>query len=74
MIKSAPHPWLDPLYRRVGVVLFICAWLAVEFWTEPGGLWFWMMVAVLAWAIWDFFLAGNYPMAEDSASERSDQP
>jgi hypothetical protein len=74
MIKSEAHPWLDPLYRRIGVVLFICGWIAFELWTEPGGFWLWMMVAALAWAIWDFFLAGNYPMSVDQPSERSDAP
>ena len=60
VFKSEPHPWLEPLSRRVGVTVFIVLWLGFESWTEPGTLWFWLAVFALGWAIWDFFLSGNY--------------
>ncbi len=60
VLKSDPHPWLEPLARRVGVTAFIVLWLAFEIWTEPGSLWFWLSMAALGWAVWDFFLSGNY--------------
>lgn len=64
VFKSEPHPWLEPLPRRVGVTVFIVLWLIFEIWTEPGTLWFWLAIAALAWAIWDFFLSGNYRTPE----------
>jgi len=56
----AAHPWLEPLHRRVVTTLFCVAWLAFESWFAPGTLWFWLALAATAWAIWDFFLSGNY--------------
>jgi len=55
-----PHPWLEPLYRRVLVTAFCVGWLLIEFRLEPGGLWFWLAAAATAYAVWDFFLSGNY--------------
>ena len=57
---SEPHPWLQPLSRRIGVTIFCAAWLGFESWSEPGSMWFWLALAALGWAIWDFFLSGNY--------------
>ncbi|MEM8949552.1 MAG: hypothetical protein AAGA21_21470 [Pseudomonadota bacterium] len=36
------------------------AWLGFEIWLEPGSMWFWLLLIALGWAIWDFFLSGNY--------------
>lgn len=60
VFKSEPHPWLEPAYRRVGVTLFCAIWLGFESWNEPGSLWFWLAILALGWAVWDFFLSGNY--------------
>ncbi len=60
VFKSEPHPWLQPLSRRLGVIFFIAFWIGFEHWNEPGSIWFWMAIAVLAWALWDFFFSGNY--------------
>jgi hypothetical protein len=39
----------------------VCAlWVAFETWHEPGGIFFWLMLAATAYATWDFFLSGNY--------------
>lgn len=54
------HPWLKPLRRRVATLAFCCAWLGFEAWHEPGSLWFWLMVCVTGYALWDFFLSGTY--------------
>lgn len=59
------HPWLQPLWRRVAVVLFCAAWVAVEAWLEPNGLWFWLFLAITVWGIWDFFLSGKYRPRQD---------
>lgn len=55
-----PHPWLIPLHRRVAVLGVAVAWLLFEAWTEPGGLWFWLALGMVAYGAWDFFLSGTY--------------
>ena len=56
----AAHPWFEPRPRRVGVTILCAFWLAFESVYAPGALWFWLALAALAWAVWDFFLSGNY--------------
>jgi hypothetical protein len=69
-IGPEPHPWLRPIKRRIGVTVFCVLWLGFESWSEPGSLWFWLAVGVLGWAVWDFFLSGNYgqPDADDGST------
>jgi hypothetical protein len=55
-----PHPWLQPLWRRVALLLFCAAWVGFEAYLEPGGTWFWMIAAITAWGIWEFLLSGKY--------------
>ena len=61
-MAAEPHPWLIPLHRRVLVLAVAVAWAAFEGWYEPGGLWFWIAAAIVAYGIWDFFLSGSYPV------------
>lgn len=42
------------------MIAFCAAWVAIEAWLEPGGLWFWLILAITAWGVWDFFLSGKY--------------
>lgn len=56
----AAHPWLRPRHRRVLTTLACALWLAFESALAPGSLWFWLALAATAWAVWDFFLSGNY--------------
>jgi len=58
--QMQPHPWLKPLYRRVLTTLVCLAWVGFEAWQEIGGIWFWLAVGATAYALWDFFLSGNY--------------
>jgi hypothetical protein len=55
-----PHPWLYPIHRRVVVSLLCGLWLGFEAFYDPGGLWFWLALGATAYALWDFFLSGNY--------------
>jgi hypothetical protein len=55
-----PHPWLKPLHRRIATTALCAAWVGVEVYLEPGGLWFWIALAATGYALWDFFLSGNY--------------
>lgn len=63
----AAHPWFRPLGRRVVVTLICALWLLFESVYAPGALWFWLALAALAYALWDFFLSGNYRSPEGSA-------
>lgn len=56
----AGHPWLEPRGRRVAVTLICALWLIFESVYEPFSLWFWLALAALVYALWDFFLSGNY--------------
>jgi hypothetical protein len=60
-----PHPWLKPRRRRVATAAACVLWVAVETWLEPGGLWFWLALGATLYALWDFFLSGNYPNTAD---------
>ena len=41
-----PHPWLQPLYRRVLVTLFCVAWTAWEGYYDMGSIWFLLMLGM----------------------------
>lgn len=56
----AGHPWFEPRRRRIAVASACALWLAFESVYEPLSLWFWLALAALGWALWDFFLSGNY--------------
>jgi hypothetical protein len=58
------HPWLEPLWRRVAVVVFCFAWVLFEAWLEPWGLWFWMFLAIAVWGVWELLLSGKYGGSE----------
>jgi hypothetical protein len=55
-----PHPWLKPLHRRVGTALLCVAWAGFEAYYDMGGIWFWLALGATTYAVWDFFLSGNY--------------
>jgi hypothetical protein len=61
----APHPWFEPLYRRVLTTLVCALWLAFEAWVAPGSIWFLLAIGATAYAVWDFFLSGHYRGAPD---------
>lgn len=60
-MAAEPHPWLMPLPRRIGVLALAVAWAGFEGWYQPGGLWFWLAIGIVAYGIYDFFLSGSYP-------------
>lgn len=66
-----PHPWFNPLYRRVLTMAFCVIWLIFEASRDLSGLWTLMALAVTAWGAWDFFLAKHYPVNEDEAGGKS---
>lgn len=64
-LTSEPHPWLQPIGRRIGVTIFCALWLGFELWSVPGSLWCWLAAAALGWAVWDFFLSGTYAAKQE---------
>jgi hypothetical protein len=54
-----PHPWLQPLGRRVAIFALCLGWLAFELY-QGDRLWIVMVAAASAYALWDFFLRGAY--------------
>lgn len=54
------HPWLEPLWVRLLIIVFLIAALAAEFLWLGDRLWLFLWGAALVYAIWDFFLRGVY--------------
>jgi len=51
---------LRPLGRRIAVTLVCVAWAGLEAWFEPDGVWLPVALGATGFALWDFFLSGNY--------------
>jgi hypothetical protein len=51
---TEPHPWLEPLHRRVITLIVCLAWLVFEL-LQRETLWLVMATAASAYALWDFF-------------------
>jgi len=50
------HPWLRPLWRRLLILAALVGWMGFEFWYEPLGSWFYIVLAVTIYAVWELFL------------------
>ena len=48
----------------IGLTLLGVAWVGMEAWWEPGGIWPWVFAAITLWGVWDFFLSGKYRQPE----------
>jgi len=60
MIKGPePHPWLQPLYRRIAVFVFCIGWVIFEIF-QNDLLWLAIAIAAALYAAWNFFLSGTY--------------
>lgn len=61
MARKDPHPWFYPMNRRVITTAVCAGWVAFEVLVSGDqGLWFWLALASLAYAVWSFFLSGQY--------------
>ena len=55
------HPWFEPLSRRVITTLVCVGWLIFELVIQSEqGIWLWLAVFASVYAIWSFFLSGQY--------------
>jgi hypothetical protein len=59
-MKDRDHPFFRPLWRRVGIVAFCCAWAAFEFYNKEQ-FWGTMAAAMAAYGAWVYLL--NYKEA-----------
>ncbi|MGK9167736.1 hypothetical protein KXR53_15630 [Inquilinus limosus] len=59
------HPWLEPLWVRLLIVVFLIAALAAELLWLGDRLWLFLWGAALVYAVWDFFLRGIYGKPKD---------
>ena len=50
-----------PMWRRVAVVVFLTGWLAWEAFYTREQMWMLIVGAVLAYAIWSFFITFDRP-------------
>ncbi len=50
------HPWLRPLWRRLALLAGLLLWMAFEWWYEPSGTWFYIVLAVTIYAVWDLLV------------------
>jgi hypothetical protein len=50
------HPFYKPLWRRVVIVIVVALWAAFEFYMGQRGLWLWIAIGALAYAVYTFLL------------------
>lgn len=62
-----PHPFYEPFWRRVAIVLSVAIWLAVEIFVSHDGLWTAVAAGLLIYCIWQFLLV--YPQASKNIQE-----
>jgi hypothetical protein len=61
--SDRPYQFFEPLWRRIAVLVFVAAWLAIEliYLREP--MWSVIAGAMVAYAVWVFFLKWPKPPA-----------
>ncbi|RUT29285.1 hypothetical protein EMQ25_14255 [Arsenicitalea aurantiaca] len=66
--------WFRPLWRRVLVTAICAGWAAFE-WSRGEQLWGFLALALVAYAVWNFFITFDKKAAElDKAEERNGSP
>lgn len=65
--REQQHPFYKPLWRRIAIVAVIVLWLGFELYQESGGLWVGLAAAMLAYAIYTFFLTWPREHSKDDA-------
>lgn len=54
-----PHPWFQPLHRRVLTMVVCLILLGIELYAQDP-LWLAIAVGINAYAVWHFFLSDDY--------------
>lgn len=55
MLGPEPHPFFDPLWRRVGLIAICLTWAGVEFYHDKI-IWGVLVLAITAQAAWSYLL------------------
>lgn len=55
-MKESELNWFRPLWKRLGVVIFLSIWLAWEAFFNQDQFWSFMIGVVLAYAVYNFFI------------------
>lgn len=58
-MKQSEADWFRPLWRRVLVTAIVAVWCAYEWAISRDQLWSLMTSAMLAYAVWNFFIRYN---------------
>ncbi|QDG78971.1 hypothetical protein [Labrenzia sp. PHM005] len=65
MFGGFEHPWLDPLWRRVLIVLFCAGWTGLEFFNQDQ-TWGFIIGAITAYAAWGYLVAYKVTNTDDT--------
>ncbi len=57
-----PHPFYNPLWRRIAIVACVAVWFGLEIFSWHDGMWTTIAGATLVYCIWQFLFA--YPQVE----------
>lgn len=55
--------WFEPLWRRVLVLAVCVGWAGFEWFVSRDELWRWLTLALIAYAVWTFFI--NFKVSDD---------
>lgn len=66
--KEQQHPFYKPLWRRVVIVAVIASWLAFEIYKGSEGFWIAIAGAMLAYAVYTFFITWPKDEPKDDGS------
>jgi uncharacterized membrane protein len=61
-IGIQPHPFYEPLWRRILIVVFVAAWFGFEIFLDHNGMWTTIAGAMLAYCVYAFLIA--YPQSD----------
>jgi hypothetical protein len=55
-IGITPHPFYEPLWRRIAIVALTALWLGIELWIADG-MWTVIAAAFFGYAVWGFLIS-----------------
>jgi len=65
MFGTSSHPFFDPLWRRIALVVFCLCWSGVEFYFA-NTMWGYLILAIAVYAGWAYLL--TYKKSDQSAN------
>lgn len=62
--KDRSHPWMQPLWVRVSILVVCIVWCVIEF-TSGSPLWGVLAAGAAGYAVWTFFLTFDKAESEE---------